>query len=122
MITLGSEFRAGTSYSAGAWVKYDTGGSTENFKLSLQYTDSGGTVRYDAVDEESVTSGKWTLLSNENYTIPAGASDIYLYVETVDSTIDFWVDDVTVKGPEIKKGPGEEYPWRHGWRRKDRSI
>ena len=103
VITLGSEFRAGTSYSAGAWVKYDTGGSTEKFKLSLQYTDSGGTVRYDAVDEESVTSGKWTLLSNENYTIPAGASDIYLYVETVDSTIDFWVDDVTVKGPEIKK-------------------
>lgn len=101
VITLGPDFSAGSTYDASAWVKF-TGSGSDDFKLSLQYTDSSGTVKYAALAEKPAAAGQWTELSNSSYTIPDGASDLYLYVETADSTIDFYVDDVVVKGEKYK--------------------
>ena len=70
---------------------------SESFKLSLQYS-SGGSVSYDAIAEGIAAKGAWTKLSNASYKIPAGATDLQFYIETVDSTSDFYVDDVIVTG------------------------
>lgn len=95
--TLGSGFTAGSTYSFEAYVRFDSGSSEETFKLSLQYSD-GGTVKYADIAKAAVKKGEWTKLSNDKYTIPAGASDLQFYVETADSTVDFFIDDVKVTG------------------------
>ena len=98
VVDLGSDFSGGSTYGFEAYVKQDQGSASENFKLSLQYTDANGNINYDAIAEGSVSKGEWTKLSNSSYTIPAGASSLLFYIETVDSTIDFYVDDVNITG------------------------
>lgn len=94
---LGSDFSAGSTYGFEAFVKFDSGSSEETFKLSLQYSD-GGTIKYADIAKATVKKGEWTKISNEKYTIPAGASSMQFYIETADSTVDFLVDDVKVTG------------------------
>ncbi|WP_294755239.1 glycoside hydrolase family 11 protein, partial [uncultured Ruminococcus sp.] len=99
-------FRAGTEYSFSANVMYESGPSEQTFQLSLQYSD-GSTTKYDHIASGSAVKGEWLQLANTKYTIPAGASDVVLYIETDDSDsdyIDFYVDDVigAPAGTEIK--------------------
>lgn len=105
-ITLGTDFSSGSTYSFEAYVRFDSGKSEEAFKLSLQYSD-GTTTKYADIAKASVKKGEWTKLSNEKYTLPAGASDMQFYIETVEGTIDFLVDDVKVSG---KKGAAPSVP------------
>ncbi|MBR4626238.1 MAG: carbohydrate binding domain-containing protein [Ruminococcus sp.] len=86
-------FKAGETFSFSVNAKYETGGETEDFKLTLQYEDASGTAKYSDVATGTVSAGQWIQLSNENYTIPEGASNLVLYVETVDSQIDFFIDE-----------------------------
>lgn len=97
VIDLGSGFSGGNTYGFEAYVMPNGTSSSESFKLSLQYS-SGGTVSYDAIAEGTASKGEWTKLSNPAYTIPAGATDLMFYIETVDTTSDFYVDDVAVTG------------------------
>ena len=96
-IPLDYSFSAGSTYGFEAYVRYDTGTDTDSFKLSLQYND-GTTTQYMDIAKGDVKKGEWTKLSNDKFTIPAGASDMSFYVETEKSTIDFFVDDVKVTG------------------------
>ena len=97
VIDLGTEFSAGNTYGFEAYVMHNGTSQSESFKLSLQYS-SGGSVSYDAIAEGIAAKGAWTKLSNASYKIPAGATDLQFYIETVDSTSDFYVDDVIVTG------------------------
>ena len=69
-------------------------GSSEELRLTLQYTDAGGETAYDTVASATAASKTWTKLENKSYKIPAGASDLLLYVESVDSTTDLYLDEV----------------------------
>ena len=93
-------FKPGSAYSfsVDACAASDT-----DFMLSLQYTDSSGTTQYDHIAEASATAGSFVQLANSNYTIPSGASNLQLYVETVDSTNDFYIDEAigAVAGSEF---------------------
>lgn len=82
-------FVAGNTYSFGAAV-LQKNGATEEAKLTLQY-NLNGEENYDTIASADAESGKWTKLENTAYTIPAGASNLLLYVET-DSTNDFYID------------------------------
>ena len=86
-----SSFTAGKTYSFGAAVMQKTELST-TIKITLQYTDADGKTQYDEVAREEVSSGKWTALSNSAYTIPAGATEMLLYIEAPDSLTDFYID------------------------------
>ncbi|MBR6418885.1 MAG: carbohydrate binding domain-containing protein [Oscillospiraceae bacterium] len=87
-------FKPGDSFSFSADVNYTEGGATETFHLTLEYTDSEGTAHYDKVASATVVKGQWTQLANPSFKIPAGASDLKLYVETEDTTLSFYVDEV----------------------------
>lgn len=86
-------FKPGETYSFSADVMFDAGTATDTFFMKLQYTDANGETMYSSIAEATVIKGEWTQLSNPEYTIPADASDMQVYLETADSTIDFYVDE-----------------------------
>lgn len=107
-LSLSPAFEAGGTYSFSANVMYDAGGSTDTFYMKLQYEDASGTTCYDSIAEGGAIKGDWVQLANPAYTIPSDASNIQLYIETAESTIDFYVDEIigAVKGTTVK-GAGE---------------
>lgn len=69
---------------------------TTDFKLTLQYVDASGQTKYDCIAEVSGANGEWVELGNPSYTLPDGAWDLLLYVETADGTNDFFIDNATI--------------------------
>lgn len=100
-----SFMKAGGKYKISAAVYQESGEAVE-MKFSLQYTDSTGETAYDAIALETAPDSEWTILSNDAYVVPEGASDIQIYVETTESLTDFYVDLVQVTGAPsvIKQG------------------
>ena len=88
-------FHAGMTYSFSVNAMYQTGEATEEFKLTLQYTDTSGTVNYDNIATVKASAGNWVHLSNKEYTLPSGASSMEIYVETTDTTTDFYIDEAS---------------------------
>ncbi|MBR1822773.1 MAG: carbohydrate binding domain-containing protein [Ruminococcus sp.] len=93
IVSLGTAFKAGEEYAFSAYVMTDDTASTETFYLTLQYND-GTTAKYPKIAEVTAEKGKWAHLENNSFTIPEGATDIQLYVETDGSTCSFYVDEV----------------------------
>ena len=105
------KFSSGSEYSFSANVMYDNGPDEQTFQLSLQYSD-GSSPQYDHIASATAVKGEWVQLANTNYTIPSGASDVRLYVETDENDtdyIDFYVDDVAA-APAGTKIKGAEPP------------
>ncbi|MBR6986084.1 MAG: endo-1,4-beta-xylanase [Ruminococcus sp.] len=90
---LGSDFKAGGTYSFSAAVLQGSG-SAETMKMSLQYENGTGETQYDQIATASVADKTWTKLENTEYTIPDNATDLLLYIETDTSLTDIYVDDV----------------------------
>ena len=97
-VSLGTGWTSGDTYAFSAAVRQDSGTAVD-MQLSLQYADAAGTTQYVQVAAASVPSGEWTVLSNLAYTIPAGATDRHLYVETASDLCDFYVDSVNSELP-----------------------
>ena len=108
-------FVPGRSYAFSACFANLTGSDPTEFKLTLQYNISG-TANYDKIAQAFANRGEFVQLYNAEYTIPAGASDLVLVVETTEETCDFYVDEIIaapagtkIDGPTskvvISKGP-----------------
>lgn len=104
IVPLGSDFKAGQSYSFSAYVMTDDTESPVTFYLTLQYND-GTTAKYPKIAEVTAEKGKWAHLENKEYTIPEGATDIQLYVETEESKCNFYVDEIV--GAKVGTDIGE---------------
>ncbi|MCQ2434766.1 MAG: endo-1,4-beta-xylanase [Oscillospiraceae bacterium] len=109
-LSLSPAFKAGETYSFSSNVMYDEGSTTDTFYMKIQYTDASGETQYDGIAEASAIKGEWVQLANTAYTIPSGASDIQLYLETAESTVSFYADEIigaekgtTINGPKPKK-------------------
>lgn len=91
-------FKAGQSYSFSVCVgnQAEDAPASQTFLLSLQYKDADGETKYDHLDEVTVPKGSYAQLANANYTIPAGASNLILYVETAEGTDNFYIDEAIV--------------------------
>ena len=101
MIPLDSAvFSAGNEYSFSAAYR---GAADATFKMTLQYS-LAGTESYDEIISSAASAGTYTVLSNPNYRIPAGASDLTLVFETTDSPCDFSIDEVIVAEAGTKPG------------------
>jgi hypothetical protein len=87
-------YQTGESYSFSANVMYSDGENLNNFFLKLQYVGADGETYYSTVAEGAARKNQWIQLSNSHYTIPDGATDMYLYVETESGTDSFYVDEV----------------------------
>ena len=101
-------FIPGNKYSFSVNVTYFDGDATDQFYLKLQYTDVNGDTQYDTIAEGTGIKGEWVKLANRNYMIPSGASDLQLYVETAETTNNFYIDEAigAVEGTYIL-GAGE---------------
>ncbi len=101
-------FEAGKEYSFSANVMYFDGEPTDKFYLKLQYTDANGDTHYGTIAEATAIKGEWVQLANKNYKIPDGASNMQIYIETAESTNNFYIDEVigAVAGTSII-GAGE---------------
>lgn len=86
-------FVAGKTYSFSTNVQYFDGDATDTFYFKLQYTDANGDTQYDTIAEGTAIQGEWMQLANKNYKIPEGATNLQLYVETKDSTNNFYLDE-----------------------------
>ena len=97
-------FKPGETYSFSTNAMYFDGGEQDTFYMKLQYGDSEGTTQYSTIAEGTANNGSWAQLKNENYTIPSDASQMQLYVETADSTNNFYIDDAygAVQQPDGK--------------------
>lgn len=107
--SLSSEtFIPGHEYSFSTNVMYFDGNNTEKFYLKLQYTDKDGKTQYSTVAESTAIKGKWVQLANKNYKIPADASDMNIYIETAETTNNFYIDEfIAAVGGTSILGAGE---------------
>ncbi|SFB66557.1 carbohydrate binding domain-containing protein [Ruminococcus albus] len=98
-VSLGSDFKAGQTYSISC-AALQTSGRSAEIQISLQQGGSNGTTAvYSHIASATCESGEWTKLENTTFTIPDNAGDMTLYVETVQSTgdtMDFYIDDIVI--------------------------
>ena len=99
-----SIFKPGTAYSFSVNAMYFDGDATDTLCLKLQYQGADGEAHYATIAQEQAVKGAWVQLANTSFTIPEGASDMVLYVETPETTNNFYIDDAVgaVAGTEIK--------------------
>ena len=100
-ISLPSDIKAGGTYSFSAAVM-QASGSAQDAQITLQYNDSTGTECYEAIASASLANKTWTKLENTAFTIPAGATDLLMYVELTGSTADYYLDDVLISNEGTK--------------------
>ncbi len=105
--SLDSSYKAGNTYSFSAAV-LQASGSSQTAKMTLQY-NLDGEEHYDEIASVTAADKTWTKLENTAYTIPAGATDLLLYVELPDSTADYYLDDAqsAAKGTASKVVTGK---------------
>lgn len=87
-------FVPGKQYGFSAVMKLANDAEDETLKLTLQYTASTGETAYQQIVEKPALGGQYVKLENGSYTIPSGASDLVLVVETGSGTSDFYVDEI----------------------------
>ncbi len=87
-------FVPGKTFSFSAEVMQQDGGISETMYMKLQYVDSEGETIYSPVAQAEAVCGKWVQLKNTEYVIPEDATDMWLYIETAESLVDFYIDDV----------------------------
>jgi len=89
-------FVPGNAYSFSVLAMYPGGAgapATDNFKFTMEYKLGDSTI-YDQIASATARAGAWVMLDNANFTIPAGATGVSVYVEMPDNeTSDFYIDD-----------------------------
>lgn len=99
------KIKSGVSYDYSAYVMYNGAEYEQNhvFSLKLQYNMNGAEV-YSDINSKTLHKGTWSKLEGD-FTVPKGAEDIILYVQTADVLKDevndndlmpFYVDNVVV--------------------------
>ncbi len=109
-----SELVAGGDYEISAYTGFKSNNyDSLGFTLGLQYDDASGETQYENLFDGTGSSGKWTELGGE-FSIPAGASNISLYVQSAyaetssaSDLVSFFLDDVvlTKKGGNTNPTP-----------------
>ena len=102
-------FKGGQEYSFSVNVTYlDSEAASQEFLLSMQYTDSAGEPKYTHIASATAVKGNYVQLANTNFKIPEGATNPIIYVESAEGTDNFYIDEaiVAVAGTKID-GPAE---------------
>ena len=109
-LSVDGKLKAGESYSFSANVMYESGKDSDTIHFTMQY-DIDGDTKYTKIATGQPMKGKWVQLANQNFKVPSGAENIFIYVETEKSTMDFYVDDVKVAkaGTDIKGAEGGQF-------------
>ncbi len=86
-------FVPGQEYSFSVNVMCPNENKENLFHLTLQYNGTDGEAHYDKIASGNSYGGEWIQLINKSFEIPAGSSDLFIYVETESGTSDFYIDD-----------------------------
>ena len=93
-------FTADETYNVSAWVRLSDDASTvtPDMKLTLEIKYGVDTVDYlELTMAETVTAGDWVELTGAyTHTITTEANEANLYVEASETTVDFYVDDISI--------------------------
>ncbi len=105
-------FVPGEEFSFSANVMYFDGDETDTFYMKLQYTGADGEPHYSTIAEATGVKGEWVQLANKNYKIPEGATDMMLYIETAETTNNFYIDEAigAIAGTTINGAGQPEIP------------
>ena len=108
IMELDSSFKSGSTYSFSVNAMTDQCENVEKFHFTMQYNDADGEPHYEKIATSRAVKGKWIQLANQNFTIPEGAQDVCIYVETASGKNDFYIDDavVALKGTAISGAVG----------------
>jgi len=106
-----SELKAGSDYSFNSYIGFnDSNYDSSDFTFGVQY-DLDGETHYDNIGDATASCGKWAELSGD-FTVPAGAASISLYVQTAytenptaKDLISFFLDDVKLSGGSVSENP-----------------
>ncbi|MCQ2815841.1 MAG: carbohydrate binding domain-containing protein, partial [archaeon] len=92
----GSTFPTGKEFQFAAYAMQNTSDYDEEFKMTIIYTNisTGSTNNYINVDQKKTKKGQWVKLSNDHLMIPDGSKDSYLYIESVERTFNFYIDNI----------------------------
>jgi GH35 family endo-1,4-beta-xylanase len=100
----------GNKYCFSSVAMFIEGGTSATFCMKLQYVDANGDAQYDTIDMKTASANQWVHLYNPEYRIPADARDMYVYVETAEDTMNFYIDEAigavagtVITGPEQTK-------------------
>ncbi|MFA9398438.1 MAG: endo-1,4-beta-xylanase [Clostridiaceae bacterium] len=88
-----SKVEPSKKYSMSTWV-YQSSGETQHMKLSIQKTVDG-TQGWDTIIEIDVPNKVWTELKG-NYSYTVEATELLLYTEASDKTLEYYMDNVVV--------------------------
>ena len=91
VMQISGNFFPGDTISFGAAVKQDTEDATD-FILTVMYTDENGFDQFDRAASVKAKKEEWTDLSTTSYTIPEGAQNTTIRIETTGSNTDFFID------------------------------
>ena len=97
----GSDLKAGETYSFSAAVM-QASGSPVDMMITLQYNDADGKESYSNIAKATADDKTWTKLENTEYTIPEGATNLLVYIETADVTCAFNIDDAVIASAGTK--------------------
>lgn len=85
-------FKPGETYSFSTCFTSLDGPDQVEYKLTLQY-DLDGETKFDMIAQTYGNQGEFVQLANPEYTIPAGASNLYLIAETTEETCNIYIDE-----------------------------
>ncbi|MBN1766119.1 MAG: carbohydrate binding domain-containing protein [Sedimentisphaerales bacterium] len=89
----------GETYQMSGWVRLENT-SSANVKISVKKTDDNDTS-YSNVDTATANNSSWVYLSgNYNVNVSGTLTELLVYFEGPASGVSFFVDDVSVYGPE----------------------
>ena len=95
------KYSAGHSYSFGIFVRNE-GDTAAQFNMTLEYFNGTETV-YKSIASATLEPYEWTEIKNPNYTIPVGATNCCLAIETSDSNnnpkVNFRIDEFVSAQP-----------------------
>jgi hypothetical protein len=101
-----NKLNIGQSYFVSAWVKLKDQPSDDG-QLTIAQKDGSGT-KYFTVDTQEIYNNKWVLLSGEfTLNVTGTLTSLNFYIQTQNSTVDFYVDDVSINKKDIYSEPLE---------------
>jgi len=116
-------FVPGNKYCFSSIAMFNEGAASTTFCMKLQYLNASGEAQYDTIDMKTVSANQWVHLYNPEYRIPSDASDMYVYVETSEGTVSFYVDEaIGAVAGTIITGPSEPPKVKLGDLNSDGSI
>lgn len=88
---MGSKMKPGNTYRMSAWI-YHEGDEAVTVQLSFKVNDGAS---YTYCRQQHVEPGEWTYVLGK-YTVGEDETVLRPYIEVIDSTDPFWVDDISI--------------------------